>query len=219
MLYLVHPLRKEVTTITTHYSYEEALEDVARITNYIPPEARKAMQLASQANQQITEALAPIQEQLSQLQELLAFTSNFDIKIASTLNRINNEIIHYPVESFVKLADTVDDLPESNFDHSNHESRKFTRNSYSGCNDTEADSTRYNVKLFIKKQIDQFKKDNSIEEIKVPDVDYCFKFFKLLFHSINTLCIIYGVYNDAFAYVLIEAIITNIDDILDFRDK
>lgn len=151
MLYLVHPLRKEVTTITTHYSYEEALEDVARITNRIPPEARKAMQLASQANQQITEALAPIQEQLSQLQELIAFTSNFDIKIASTLNRINNEIIHYPVESFVKLADTVDDLPESNFDHSNHESRKFTRNSYSGCNDTEADSTRYNVKLFIKK--------------------------------------------------------------------
>ncbi|OYS69223.1 hypothetical protein [Limosilactobacillus reuteri] len=139
-----------MTTITTHYSYEEALEDVARITNYIPPEVRKAMQLASRANQQITEALAPIQEQLSQLQELIAFTSNFDIKIASTLNRINNEIIHYPVESFVKLADTVDDLPESNFDHSNHKSRKFTRNSYSGCNDTEADSTRYNVKLFIK---------------------------------------------------------------------
>ncbi|RMX24395.1 hypothetical protein C5O77_10075 [Limosilactobacillus reuteri] len=219
MLYLVHPLRKEVTTITTHYSYEEALEDVARITNYIPPEARKAMQLASQANQQITEALAPIQEQLSQLQELISLTSNFDIKIASTLNRINNEITYHPVESFVKLADTVDDLSEPNFDHSNHESRKFTRNSYSGCNNAEADSTRYNVKLFIKKQIDQFKKDNSIEEIKVPDVDYCFKFFKLLFHTINTLCIIYGVYNDTFAYVLIEAIITNIDDILDFRDK
>ena len=69
--------------------------------------------------------------------ELIALTSNFDIKITSTLNRINNEITHHPVESFVKLVDTVDDLPESNFDHSNHESRKFTRNSYSGCNDTE----------------------------------------------------------------------------------
>ena len=180
-----------MTTITTHSNYEEALEDVARITNRIPPEARKAMQLASQANQQITEALAPIQEQLSQLQELISLTSNFDIKITSTLNRINNEITHHPVESFIKLADTVDDLSESNFDHSNHERRKFTRNSYSGCNDAEADSTRYNVKLFIKKQIDQFKKDNSIEEIKVPDVDYCFKFFKFLFHSICVLFVVF----------------------------
>lgn len=206
-------------TITTSYSYKEALETAARITNSIPPEAYKAMQLASRANQQISEALAPIQEQLSQLQESVALASNFDIKIASTLNRITNEITHYPVESFVKLADTVDDLPESNFNHSNHESRKFTRYSYSGCNDAEADSTRYNVKIFIKKQIDQFKRDNSVEEIKVPDVDYCFKFFKLLFHTINTLCIIYGVYNDTFAYVFIEAIITNIDDILDLKNN
>lgn len=208
-----------MTTITTHYSYEEALEDIARIMNYIPPEARKAMQLASQANQQITEALAPIQEQLSQLQELIALTSNFDIKITSTLNRINNEITHHPVESFVKLVDTVDDLPESNFDHSNHESRKFTRNSYSGCNDTEADSTRYNVKLFIKKQIDQFKKDNSIEEIKVPDIEYCFKFFNLLFHSICVLFVVFGTYDQLAAATFIELVINAIDDALDLKNK
>lgn len=60
-----------MTTITTHYSYEEALAASTRIVNSIPPEAYEAMRQASQTHQRITESLAPAQEQLSQIQKLI----------------------------------------------------------------------------------------------------------------------------------------------------
>lgn len=206
-----------MTIIATYYSYEEVLETAARIANSIPPETLNAMQMVSEAAQQISEALAPVQEQYFHIQELITLVSRTDIKTASALNRINNEITDHPVESFVKLADAVEDFPESDFNYPDHESWKSARNSYPSNNDVEENSTFYNIRIFVKKQINQFKKEYPIEEIKVPDIEYCFNFFKFLFHSINTLCLIYGVYNDTFAYVFIEAVITNIDDILDLK--
>ncbi|MBB1080201.1 hypothetical protein H5S09_02880 [Limosilactobacillus sp. STM2_1] len=208
-----------MTTIAAYYGYEEALAARKRIANSIPPEAYDAMRQAAELNQRISEILAPAQEQLSQLQELITLASKTDIKIASALNRINNEITDHPVESFVKFADAVDNFPESNFDYPDHESRKLSDGNEQRDYSAKNSSTSDNVKIFIKKQMDQFKNENSILKPEKPDIEKCFIFFKLLFHSICVLFVVLGTYDQTLAIAYIEVVIAVIDDILAFKNK
>jgi hypothetical protein len=111
-----------VTIIATYYSYEEVLETAARIANSIPPETLNAMRMASEAVQQISEALAPVQEQYSQIQKLInsvttKATENPDsvIEVLTTNtfgdkeNEFNRQVIDPVIDSFTNPAQNTDD--------------------------------------------------------------------------------------------------------------
>ena len=112
--------------ITTHYNYEEAFEAANRIANSIPPEALKAMQLASQANQQISEALAPIRKQYSQIQDLIDTVTSKAIEnpdsIIETLttntfgdkeDEFNRQVIDPVINSSVASTQSTDNDDDS----------------------------------------------------------------------------------------------------------
>ena len=206
---LSHPLIEEVNIIE---NYINSLEAVSKALNSIPLETFKALNMASTAMQQVSSSLLQVENALSS--SLVALN---DIKINSALSNIYNEVSTSPVDSFVKLSNTVDDFTEPNINQSDNGSGQLSTNSNDCENSSEQNSPTKNVYAFIKSQIEQFKEEQSIKQVEIPDVETCFNFFKFLFHTINTLFLVIGVYDQPAAYAFVEAIITNLDDIFDLR--
>nr|WP_278772509.1 hypothetical protein [Limosilactobacillus mucosae] len=207
-----------MTIITT--SYEETLSESYRIADCIPQGTFEAIQSLAIVSQQISETLAPVQKQLLQLEKLFDSRHLSDIRISSTLNRIGNEIAIKPVDSFIKLSETVDNFSESKFDIVGNDSSERVRNSRKkGDYNRENPSVSDNVKVFLKSQLDKFQHENSILKAEKPDVEKCFGFFKFLFHSLFVLFVVIGANDQAIAFTFIEAVLNVIDDVLSLNKK
>lgn len=204
--------------ITT--SYEKTLSESYRIANCIPQGTFEAIQSLAIVSQKISETLVPVQKQLLQLEKLIDSSNLSDIRISSTLNRIGNEISIKPVDSFIKLSETVDDFSESKFDIVGDDSSKHVRNSHKkGDYNSENPSVSDNVKVFLKSQLDKFQHENPILKAEKPDVEKCFGFFKFLFHSLFVLFVVIGANDQAIAFTFIEAVLNVIDDVLSLNKK